>query len=242
METLLPEKVYQYLKQGLLAGEFLPGVRLEYQRLASQLGVSTTPVREAMSKLASEGLIRLVPCLGAVVRSVDQDELAQLHGVREAIEPYAAALAAGKISAGTKEQLRFLVERMEQLLTEAGQNADGLLKGRPLAHFLQCDRAFHMTITEASGNPRLVKIAADIAARPSIFGGRHRGFSVQSLRTANRTHRSILRAMDQRDAARARMLVLQHIQHSLELELAAATPQATRTCALDSFALAGNSA
>ena len=69
MATLLPEKIYNHLRTKLLAGELPPGARLDYKKISTEMGVSTTPVREAMGKLASEGLVDLIPRAGAIVRA-----------------------------------------------------------------------------------------------------------------------------------------------------------------------------
>ncbi len=219
MATLLPEKIYNHLRTKLLAGELPPGARLDYKKISNEMGVSTTPVREAMGKLASEGLVDLIPRAGAVVRKLGSQEAVQLYGVREAIETYAATKAAEKISDARLNQLQGLLGKMRILLTKSFSNGSNLMTGEHLSEFLQSDLTFHMTIIEAAGNPRLTKLAGDSHIHSRIFGVERFGHNQELMEEADKTHCAIFEALKKRDAARASSLVARHIQRSLELTL-----------------------
>ncbi len=219
MGTLLPEKIYHHLRTKLLAGEFPPGTRLDYKKISVEMGVSTTPVREAMGKLGSEGLVELVPRAGAIVRKLGAQEAVQLYGVREAIETYAAAKAAEKISEARLQQLEGLLAKMRNLITKSFSTTTSVMTGENLSEFLQSDLAFHMTIIEAAGNPRLTKLAGDSHIHSRIFGVERFGHNRELMDEADEIHRSIFGALKQRDATQASLLVAQHIQRSLELTL-----------------------
>jgi DNA-binding GntR family transcriptional regulator len=219
MGTLLSERIYHHLRRKLLAGKFHPGSRLDYRKLSAEMKVSVTPVREAMGKLASEGLVDLVPRAGAMVRKLGGQEAVQLYGVREAIESYAAAKAAEKISAARLQQLEALLDRMGKLIAKTAASKNKMMTGENLAEFLEADLAFHMTIIEAAGNPRLTKLAGDSHIHSRIFGVERFGHAHELLEEADRTHRSIHRALKDRDGARASQLISQHINRSLELTL-----------------------
>jgi DNA-binding GntR family transcriptional regulator len=220
MVTLLPEKVYHQLRRKLLGGELRPGVRLDYRKIGAELGVSTTPVREAVGKLASEGLVDLIPRAGAVVRELGRQEAENLYGVREAIETYAAARAAEKISSAELHQLETFLSKMQQLIDSNMAAGKRLLTGEKLAEFLEADLAFHMTIIEAAGNPRLTKLAGDSHIHSRIFGVERFGHERELVEEANKTHYMIFGALKERSAANASHLVAQHIRRSLELTLA----------------------
>lgn len=219
MATLLPEKIYHHLRTKLLAGELPPGARLDYKKISVEMGVSTTPVREAMGKLASEGLVDLVPRAGAIVRKLGAQEAVQLYGVREAIETYAAAKAAEKISEGRLAHLQELLTKMRSLISRSFSGNSRVMTGENLADFLQSDLAFHMTIIEAAGNPRLTKLAGDSHIHSRIFGVERFGHNQELMEEADNTHRLIFSALQKRDAAQASQLISQHIQRSLELTL-----------------------
>ncbi len=219
MATLLPEKIYNHLRKKLLAGELPPGARLDYKKISTEMGVSTTPVREAMGKLASEGLVELVPRAGAIVRKLGAQEAVQLYGVREAIETYAATKAAERISETRLQQLGDHLGRMRSLITRTFAAGTGLMTGENLSEFLQADLSFHMTIIEAAGNPRLTKLAGDSHIHSRIFGVERFGHSQELLEEADQIHRAIFEALKKRDAGNASGLVAQHIQRSLDLTL-----------------------
>jgi len=220
MATLLPEKIYTHLRKKLLEGELPPGARLDYKKISTEMGVSTTPVREAMGKLASEGLVELVPRAGAIVRKLGAQEAIQLYGVREAIETYAATKAAEKMSNARLQQLNDHLGKMRTLITRTFAAGTSLMTGENLAEFLQSDLSFHMTIIEAAGNPRLTKLAGDSHIHSRIFGVERFGHNRELLEEADQIHRAIFEALEKRDARIASNLVAQHIQRSLELTLA----------------------
>mgnify|MGYP001560367296 CR=1 FL=1 len=219
MATLLPEKIYNHLRTKLLAGELPPGARLDYKKISTEMGVSTTPVREAMGKLASEGLVELVPRAGAIVRKLGSQEAVQLYGVREAIETYAAAKAAEKISEARLQHLDKLLIKMRALISRSFSPTSKLMTGDNLSEFLQSDLSFHMTIIEAAGNPRLTKLAGDSHIHSRIFGVERFGHNQELMEEADQIHLSIFAALKSHDAPRASKLVSQHIQRSLELTL-----------------------
>lgn len=219
MATLLPEKIYNHLRTKLLAGELPPGARLDYKKISTEMGVSTTPVREAMGKLASEGLVDLVPRAGAIVRKLGAQEAVQLYGVREAIETYAAVKAAEKISDARLKHLQDLLNKMRSLITKSFTATSKIMTGENLSEFLQSDLAFHMTIIEAAGNPRLSKLAGDSHIHSRIFGVERFGHNQELMEEADQIHRLIFGALQDHDAPRASKLVSQHIQRSLELTI-----------------------
>ena len=224
MVVLLPEKIYHQLRAKLLTGDLLPGTHLDYTKLSSEMGVSTTPLREAMNKLASEGLVALVPRAGAIVRKFGVQETVYLYGVREAIETYAGAKAAEKISEAQLQHLGGQLEKMQQLTTRLLASGNLLMTGESLSEFLQADFAFHMIIIETAGNPHLTKLAGDGHIRSRIFGVERFGHSRDLLAETNQIHLAIFESLKKRDASLVSKLVAQHIQRSLELTLAQANP------------------
>lgn len=212
---------YTEIRQRLLDGEFAPGTRLDFKKLAAELGVSTTPVREAIGQLASEGLLQLVPRLGAVVPKLSREETIELYGVREAMETYAAVKAAETITPAQLAELRGFVERMEALVAKFSANRRPKLDGQPLLDFLAADLAFHMTIIEAAGNRRLTRLAANSHAHARIFAAERLAHDQDLLDEAVRQHRAIYDALARHDGEEARRQVAQHIERSLERTLAA---------------------
>jgi DNA-binding GntR family transcriptional regulator len=210
---------YDEIRGRLLAGEFTPGTRLDFQQLAKELGVSTTPVREAISQLASEGMVRLVPRLGAIVPELDREEIEELYGVREAMETHAAFKCAALVSPVHLAELEGFVNSMEKIAARALGTKKGVLEGESLRNFLTADLAFHMTIIERASNRRLTKLAADSHAHARIFAADRLVHNRDLLDEACRQHRAIYDALARHDGEEARRQVALHIQRSLERTL-----------------------
>ncbi len=110
------EKVYEYLKSTILLGRFNPGKRLAEEHLAKEIGVSRTPVREALHKLELEGLIKPLETRGFIVSRDSKDEVEELFEIREILEGYALRIISEGISEQVIEQLNGLIEKAEDAL------------------------------------------------------------------------------------------------------------------------------
>lgn len=123
-------KAYDYLRKRILSGEFAPGVFLSAQRLSVEIGVSRTPVREALRKLEYDELVTIVPKLGAVVKTMSADEFQELLGYREALEVFAVGRAALLRRKEEIAHLKVTLELMYELTQELeanSENEDALL-------------------------------------------------------------------------------------------------------------------
>lgn len=141
----LDEKVYERIRAMIADGVLAPGQRVAQEALAARLGVSRTPLVNALKRLAQDGLLRAIPRRGFRVRELSPLELVQLFELRERLEPLAAELAALRIS--PDEAARMADEWL----------AMASLPDTPQAHqtYVERDRAFHRRLAELSGNPFL---------------------------------------------------------------------------------------
>jgi DNA-binding GntR family transcriptional regulator len=140
------DHVYAALRERILSGEIPRGSRLRQVPLAEALGVSRTPLREALRRLAAEGFVELSPRQGATVSRLDLSDMRQAWAARVALEPGAARLAAQHADGPAIERMRRAVER---------QRAVG---DDPEAGFA-ANREFHLALVAASGNPHLMRFA-----------------------------------------------------------------------------------
>ena len=149
MNEYLPlrDVVFNTLRQAILKGELEPGERLMEIQLAERLGVSRTPIREAIRKLELEGLVLMVPRKGAEVARISEKSLREVLEVRRSLEELAIELACQKI---TDEQIGEL-EAAEAVFAEAVQ------KGDPMT-IAESDESYHDVIYQATENGRLVQI------------------------------------------------------------------------------------
>jgi DNA-binding GntR family transcriptional regulator len=140
------DQVHAALREQILSGELERGSRLPQETLAAELGVSRTPLREALRRLAGEGLVILQPHHGATVADLDFSDMSDAWMARLVIEPPAARLAAGRHDAGQ-------LQRMREAIAAQRASADRV------ADSLDANRDFHLALVAASGNPHLSHFA-----------------------------------------------------------------------------------
>ncbi|TWU11009.1 HTH-type transcriptional repressor CsiR [Allorhodopirellula heiligendammensis] len=212
-------RAYQYLRNRLISGDFEPGTRLLYGPIGKELGVSATPVREAAGRLANEGLVDLVPQIGAVVRTIGRAELIEIYEVREIIEPGAAAIAARK---ATADQIASIEAELTKMYAAAAdQERSGTdVAGREIKReFDRADLSFHMRSLEATGNRAIVQTATHSHALIRVFGIRKNIHDADSMKLTCAQHQAILDAIASHDADAAAAAALEHIQYGLMLYL-----------------------
>tara|TARA_R110002111_G_scaffold2705_5_gene18049 strand:+ start:38295 stop:38978 length:684 start_codon:yes stop_codon:yes gene_type:complete len=211
------EIAYEVLRQKLLNREFAPGARVRYGPLGDEIGMSATPVREAIGRLASEGLIELVPQLGAVVKRPTLTDTTELFEMREAIEPYAAAKASQLIVARQLKALQVTLDTMAKLHMSV---VGGKVQGQDVAaKFDQTDLKFHQTILDAVDNHRMLKVVGDFHLLTEIIGADRHSYNSDVLEMTIRDHTLILEGLKKRDAKLTRKAMKQHIRNSHQLTL-----------------------
>jgi DNA-binding GntR family transcriptional regulator len=157
----LPIRVYDHVKRRIVANELPFGSKLTEDELAKELGISRTPIREALNRLAQEGIVTVSPGRGAFVATLSFDDMVQLLEIREALEGMAARLASNRI---TKETLEKLRQRLE---TEARKQADNAYRG-----YLDADREFHESVVSACGNHHLLQLMKSLRDRIQMIRSR----------------------------------------------------------------------
>lgn len=154
MDEYLPlrDVVFKTLRQGILTGELKPGERLMEIHLANRLGVSRTPIREAIHKLELEGLVTMVPRKGAEVAQISEKNLKDVLEVRRALDILTVELACERMP---QEQLA--------MLKEANEEFARLTKTRDAVQISKADVAFHDIITRSTGNDRLIQLINNLS-------------------------------------------------------------------------------
>ena len=205
----LEESVYYQLEEEILGGKLNRGDTLTECALSARLGVSRTPLRAALHRLAEEGLVKISPNRGAVVLGVNAEDLVDIYKIRTRLEGLASSLAAGRISEEDKKRLSESVELSEFYIRK--RDADKLK---------ELDSEFHNIIYEASGNRRLSKILSEL--HRSIRAYRRLSLTVTDrLERSVAEHRGILNAILNADAEEADRLTSLHIEAALENLLSA---------------------
>lgn len=201
----LRELVFDALREAILNGTTLkPGERMMETKLAEELGVSRTPVREAIRKLELEGLVVMLPRKGAYVADISSRDLVELFEVRGALESLAAGLAAERITAEELEQLEQILHRISFYV-----------ETKDLEKLIEADTEFHDVLYTASRNRKLSSIIA--AMREQIQRFRTNSLAKPGrMREALIEHKKIVEAISQRDVALAQKLAVRHIENAEE--------------------------
>lgn len=195
----LVDEVYEAVLDRILSGALASGTPVSEVVLARELGVSRTPVHDALRQLAKDGLVSQARNCRAVVANFSADDVYEIFEMRKLLEGHAAELAAGRMDRRQLVPLRATAESLR-----AGLNANDWAK-----RWADFDESFHRTIATASGLPRLCK---DILRYRML----HRGFNKLStdpagLRGALDEHEQILDALEARDGRAAKQRMVAHI-------------------------------
>ena len=214
----LRQKAYDWIQGRIVSGALGAGQQVSELSLAKEVGLSRTPVREAIRKLVHEGLLEQVPRLGTVVRTPARRDIVELYELREALESYAVGLAAERIGPDDLAQLDqccTAMRKIEQQLRRTGK----VLHGEGMSRFLSADLAFHMTLLRAAGNARILKIVAESRVLTRIFGTRRQEHDARVVARAHRYHRRVLQALKKGDGTAARRILSEHIRASKQAAL-----------------------
>ncbi|MFI1181998.1 GntR family transcriptional regulator [Streptomyces sp. NPDC020799] len=193
------DRVYTHLKDAVLHRHYEGGTLLTEGDLAEAVGVSRTPVREALLRLEAEGLIKLYPKKGALVLAVSAQEIADVVETRLLVEKYAAAKAV--------PAPRRLIERLEELLDDMRRQADA----GDLAAVSVSDRAFHAEIVRNAGNQILSRLYDQLRDRQLRMGVAVMHAHPDRITKNHAEHSEILEALRTGDALAAVDVVDQHV-------------------------------
>lgn len=208
VNNTLYSQVYYWLRDQILNMEIPPGTRLKVEELAQELGVSNTPVREAIRQLTKDGLVETLPYRGSVVKRITPKEVIDIYDVRLVLEGLAVRLATENATPQDLEQIEEYVHQYERAF-----HTDDVVLG------LEADFAFHDRIAQASGNQVLMEVLQGLDARIHTLRRIDRG--KMRRQESLEDHRAICEALKARDAQKALEAMSQHItkgkQHALSL-------------------------
>jgi DNA-binding GntR family transcriptional regulator len=196
------ERAYAEVRQRILDGRFPAGHRLKEVELATEFGLSRTPVRDALSRLSVEGLLEFRPNLGATVSVWSEAQIEQMFKIRALLEPFATEIAATVITEAEIEALKGLCEVMEQAARRENQ--------RDLETLVSANARFHRIVIDAAQSEHLAKlISLAVDAPLSLRTFSH--FSLEEIDRSMRHHRDLVDALSHRDPAWAASVMRTHI-------------------------------
>ena len=213
--TTLREQAYQYIQGKILSGGIGAGQVVSEHALAKEIGVSRTPVREALRQLEAEGLVEQVPRFGVVVRRPDRRDLVELYQLRMALESFVARQAAQQISALDAGRLQVFCEELQRIMEQLSQRDLLSLDVHLMRRFLAADMGFHALIIQAAGNRRITKLISDSRVLAQVFGVPRQMHDLEVVTETWEFHTHIFQAVSSGDPASAAQWMERHIETSL---------------------------
>lgn len=198
--TRSADRIYTMLRTAIVNGEYLDAKRLTEEVLAERFGVSRTPVRVALHRLASDGFVEMVPHSGAMVRHRSREEIAEIFEVRALLESRAAKLAALSRTPDDLKRLASICERMEALGSSSGK----------VESLSDLNQMFHIAILEISRNKTLLDTAARLIGIGLLVHS-YKSFNPRERALSMDHHRELLRAISSRDGEWASSVMCAHI-------------------------------
>jgi DNA-binding GntR family transcriptional regulator len=203
----LREKVYESLRKSILHGKMKPGQHLIEEQLAGHVGISRTPVREALHKLERDELVTRLPKGGFAVREFTKEDVEEIFGIRSALESYAAYLAT----------LHMAPDKISILEKKLNESEDALEKGDD-NKVVQLNTEFHDLLYKSCKSKKLVEMINTF--RDYFYRYRSALLHIQNgISQSNKDHRQMLEAMKKKNPGLAERLVRKHLERGKDLVL-----------------------
>ena len=196
------ERAYEEIRNRLLKGEYAPGARLSESDLSEICGVSRTPVREALRRLALEYFVRIEPNRGAFVIDWSREDIMDMFEMRSMMEGLAARKAAERVSEQQLIDLTNIIEKIDEVAY--------FKSGNMMSDFLALNRQFHEIVFEASGSPRLTEIISRFVEQAVVVRTAAQ-FSPDDILRSNHHHKELLSAIKAKNGTLAENIMRVHI-------------------------------
>lgn len=206
--------VYGAIRESILAGRHAPGGRLIEARLATDLGVSRTRVRDALARLEAEHIVARAPNRGVMVRPFTVSDIEETYSLRLLLEGFGARMAAANITTPEIERLRAVQNRMEEIERAMATVPPGEERLVFIREVTELNNEFHRVIQLASRNSRLQQVVRMVVDVPLVFRSFY-WYTESELSEAAREHEQIIEALVARDGDRSEALMRAHITRGL---------------------------
>lgn len=226
MKPVNSDLAYNFIRKRILSGEYAPGMPLMTNALSSAIGVSRTPVRDALRKLEADGLVVIKSHLGASVRTPDVNELRETCVLRLALESYAAGLAAENRTESDMQEMKMALDEMRRLTQQLLDSPDGFAA---MDDLVREDIRFHIAIISAARNKLLKKEILQLHLINKVMSGnlptdqRRAATTVEgakrAMANALKSHDEIYEAILRADASAAKAAMESHIQAIIDAHM-----------------------
>ena len=201
LSTAKGREAYEILHEDIEGGRYPPGARLKEVELAAQLGMSRTPIREALRRLERDGLVEVTPNRGAAVRGWADEDIEDAYALRAMLEGFSASRAAVRMDSAAIAQLADLNAELERRAREDVEDVEPLIR---------LNAAFHRAIIEGSQNHRIADVLPEATGPPRAMMEAFWA-SARAREMAVVYHREIVEALRARDAVRAEAVMRSHV-------------------------------
>ena len=199
----IQESIYNELKQRIVTGVYKPGMRLIANDLAEEFNISRMPVREALTRLGTTGLVEVIPYRGAIVNELTLEDFVEIFHIRSVLEGLAARLACPNLRDEDLERMRQANEEIREMISEND------------VEFQRVNRIFHSTIWERTKSERLISLLSNLYTEASQY--RQMVFiHSERLSKVYEEHQSFLEALCRKDAQNAEKIVRDHYEKTLQ--------------------------
>lgn len=211
-------EAYHAIKQLISEGYLKPGERVNTSNLAEQLGVSRTPIREALAMVEAEGLVQSIPKKGMIVYSFSKKEIQDIYTLRELLEGHAVRQAAVAENKKFLSEMQTAWRKIDEKLATIEKWESTNERAKHVQNLTKCSREFHNTILKASGNSRLelvMKLITEVPLTSTVYFH----YSSDQLRHSNQQHKEIIDAIEAREPQEAALIMGDHIRLALDVLL-----------------------
>lgn len=202
------DKAFQIIRDKILTGVFLPGERLKEEELADEIGVSRTPIRDALRSLAADYYVTNIPNHGTFVTEWSVGDIEDIFELRSMLEGYAARRAATRATPEQIAQMKTQVARIDAALQTPG--------AMDIDSFLDANRKLHALVTEAAGSERLSLMITRLVEQPVVARTAIQ-YRESDLIRSNNHHRELVEALETGDTSWADSVMTSHIQAAYQI-------------------------
>ena len=202
----ISDAAYEILREKIISREFVPGQRLDLDSIEKQLGISRTPIKEALTRLDLEGLVEIVPRSGTYITNPTPDDITESFEVRRALEVFAVELIVQQASDEDIKSLWRIVQELGELA--AAEDHDAIYP-----RYLSLDYQFHQQLVAIAGNQRLCRAHGRENLHAQMARIRYRR-SERELNVAQEEHEHLMAALEARDAEAAKAELDDHLRRA----------------------------
>jgi DNA-binding GntR family transcriptional regulator len=229
--STLTQKAYHHIHDQLASGQLAPGTRLSNRGVAKEIGISFTPVREALNRLVSEGLLEYHQGLGVFVPEINPQEIHDIYELREILESEAAVRICEMPVSEAVIGMAQNYDQMSDITKQMQDTTDKETFDRLATEFQVADSAFHMSLIYAAGNRRLFDVVQGLQVSlkammgslqntPVLMAHRFEAGSQDQIQRTLDEHGRIIEAIKQKDTEGVRTAIVEHIRRGCSMALA----------------------